>query len=277
MWAVSYESAWRFTAIGSLLAMEISALEQLAIFRTLYSRSGLLNAQVIRPEVVGGGFRFAVVRKLTASPGALFSILGVRVVVGLVLGLALLRFPPSRAWMASGTLVLLVTILLTNRRNLGYGQEGSDQLTFLALAGFWVYQIAAPASAGYYAAGIFVVAEVMLSYVASGVSKLVSRTWRSGEALLLIGRLIEFRFDPVVGLPRRARWLSAWMVMLFEAAFPLALIDVRVCWFFLIAGILFHLTVCVVMGFNRFLIVFLGCYPLILWAATALHRTAGLR
>lgn len=69
---------------------------------------------------------------------------------------------------------------------------------------------------------------------------------------------------------------GAWVMLVFEAAFPLALLHPFAIRAALAAALAFHLVNASVFGLNRFVWAWLAGYPLLVWfqeaAATALTR-----
>lgn len=62
----------------------------------------------------------------------------------------------------------------------------------------------------------------------------------------------------------------AWAMMLFEAAFPLALLYPALTFPFLAAAFTFHLLNAKLLGLNRFVPAWLATYPAILFASHSL-------
>src|SRR5215475_15901495 len=99
------------------------------------------------------------------------------------------------------------------------------------------------------------------SYFVAGIAKVVSPVWRRGEA---VRRILGTR---TYGSRRSASLVSgrdgvclalSWVVMLFESAFPLALVSGRLGFaVFAVVGVTFHLVNAVNMGLNTFVWAFL--------------------
>lgn len=110
--------------------------------------------------------------------------------------------------------------------------------------------------------------QVVLSYVVSGVVKIVNPAWRSGQALCDV---FAFSAYPVSeGLRKLARrrrllWTGSWAVMLFEVGFPMAFVSAGALIVALVIGAAFHLANACVFGLNRFFWIWIAAYPSLIW------------
>jgi uncharacterized membrane protein YphA (DoxX/SURF4 family) len=114
----------------------------------------------------------------------------------------------------------------------------------------------------------FIVLQSCLSYSASGWSKLVSRTWRSGAAVFLIFNTATYGLKPIAAFLKDRKYLQkflSWSVMIFEVIFPIALIlPPKWALLLLFIGLTFHLGNAVIMGLNTFFWSFFATYPLVM-------------
>lgn len=117
----------------------------------------------------------------------------------------------------------------------------------------------------------YLAVQVVLSYTIAGYVKLVNRDWRSGQALIDV---LAFSVYPVsdgvaawAGAARAGWWLAclAWMTIVFEVLFPLALLDPRLLAGALMAALGFHLVNACVFGLNRFVWSWIAAYPCLVW------------
>ena len=121
---------------------------------------------------------------------------------------------------------------------------------------------------------LFLIAvQVTLSYFVAGVVKAKERDWRSGRALALLltqtPYAVPARVQKWVENPRVA-FAGAWLILLFELSFPLALLDIRLCWIYLGLGLVFHLMNVWVLGLNRFFWAWLAGYPAVVYLSLSL-------
>ncbi len=200
-------------------------------------------------------------------------------VARLLAGLALVLFPahpvvrPLALWLG------VVAAGLTNVRQFGLGVLGADRMR-LAVLGALVLRELAPASAPVAQAVLwFIAGQCALAYGTSGVLKLTTPAWRSGEA---IGWLLR---QDLMGDRRLAAWLAAhpganrlvtWSTLVLEIGFPLAwLVGGPVAAVFVGGVFLLHLGIGHFMGLAPFLWAFLACYPAVLFTSGGLRAWLG--
>jgi hypothetical protein len=105
-------------------------------------------------------------------------------------------------------LVCLITAgYLRMRRQMG--GSGAEQLTFIVLVTFALVLLAGGSDAARRLGDGFIAAEVVLAYLAAGVAKAVSPTWRNGKAMTGILSTQELRGS---GDCRRADDIRRWTV-----------------------------------------------------------------
>jgi uncharacterized membrane protein (DUF485 family) len=177
----------------------------------------------------------------------------------------------------AGTIAAIACLLangyLRSRRQIG--GSGAEQLSFIVLVTFGLVVVAGGGDGARRLGDGFVAAQVVLAYLAAGVAKAASPIWRSGRAMAGILSTEGY------GIPAFARLLSArprldkllcWAVISWEIGFPLVLIAPRpVALALLATGVGFHVSCAIVMGLNRFVWAFCGCYPAV-WATAMLLR-----
>jgi hypothetical protein len=150
------------------------------------------------------------------------------------------------------------------------GLDGSDQMNGVVL-GALCLGLLSPTAFAQHAAIWFIAFQALLAYLASGVAKLVSPTWRSGSAIRGIVRTHSYGKASVARILSENPRLSTavcWGTIVFECAFPLiALATPQSCIAILVVGLSFHVGVAATMGLNNFVWSFLATYPAILWAS----------
>ena len=157
--------------------------------------------------------------------------------------------------------------LLILQRFQGPYNGGSDRMGLLAL---WCLTLSRlmPSLALRELVFGYLAAQLVLSYLISGGVKIVNPDWRSGRALRDV---FQFSAYPIAenlrALAERPRLLRAmsWAVMLFELAFPLALVSRPSLILALGIAASFHLANACLFGLNRFFWTWLAVYPAILW------------
>lgn len=176
---------------------------------------------------------------------------------------------------ASTSLALIVFGILLLRRYDGPYNGGSDRMGLLVLIcltlAHWL-----PEPYWREAAFGYLAIQLVLSYVLSGAVKIVNPDWRSGLALTDV---FAFSAYPVSARVRlfserpRLLWAMSWGVMLFELAFPLALIAQPALVLALMIAAAFHAANACLFGLNRFVWAWLAAYPSILFLQNRIFPT----
>lgn len=266
---LAYDRAVLFLCIAGL---SVSTLEFLSIAAN-FGSSGVYSWRILqlRPSVPRGA-------RLGPLVDALFDEQGMRALLVVRLtALTLTVVAPLGSWLFSLAIALLVanTFVFTWRRE--YGDDGSDQMSTIVLVTLLL--TVGPHSTPFLAGAglVFIAAQACLSYAAAGLAKLVSPTWRSGEAIYRIFNTATYGMEPVARFLEHRRWLNValcWSVILIESLFPLCLLlPAPWSWLFLAWGFAFHLQCAAIMGLNSFLWAFVATYPAILYTS-GLARSA---
>lgn len=253
------------TAVGAL----IGGLEMLRI-APAYRDDGLNAWPITRTRL----------RSLTSGEAGRFADVAVR--YPRVLGVVALRA------VSAGTLVLATgrvarTGALTGLLGSGallhlrsnYGNDGSDHFAMISFSAALVDKVFRDDPRVRDAALAFVAAQSCLSYFTSGMVKVTSPVWRSGEAMTGIMRTATYG-DPALyrflrSRPRLSR-VAACGVIAFELSFPLVMVLPGPYALALLAGAAaFHVANARFMGLNRFLWSFTATYPAVA------HFARGLR
>jgi hypothetical protein len=258
------EHAFRATAVLVCVGGLISSLEFLAIWKE-FRTDGVFAWRIMssRPDVLSRAW-VARSTELALSFAGSISLLLLRVAAFVLIPLTLDMTSTTRTLLV----FCLASCLVLSYRN-PFGGDGSDQMTIVVLSGLVVYSFAADDIMGY-AGLVFVGAQGILSYVVSGVAKLISPVWRSGRALQGILDTRTYGHAGAAGLLARSpRWVNVgacWFVIVFESAFVLAPVLPVVGLVVLLAiGATFHLANAYVMGLNVFFWAFVSTYPCIVF------------
>ena len=193
---------------------------------------------------------------------------------------------PARLWLGLRLLLCLALLLGVSGAVLGLMalglwwlsrydgpfNGGSDKMSLLLLFCLSLVWLLPQGAAQELAFGYLGV-QLVLSYVISGKVKLANPAWRRGEALRDV---FLFSAYPVSdGLRRLAErplvtFWGAWVVMLVEAAFPLALLHPLALVVALGLAAAFHLANAMLFGLNRFFWIWLCAYPSLIWLQSRL-------
>jgi hypothetical protein len=160
--------------------------------------------------------------------------------------------------------LLLITTLLVALRFRGTFNGGSDYITVVVLLSLSLISFFPDSKEVNLFALLYIATQSLLSYFISGISKLKSRNWHSGEALRRFvnsgpHELEESLLTKFNGLYFTK--LLAYSVLAFELLFPLAVLLPQITLIYLALGALFHLANSRVLGLNRFLFAWLATYP----------------
>jgi hypothetical protein len=186
----------------------------------------------------------------------------------------LLLFGVYPAWVL---LSLSALSLYTLHRFQGPYNGGSDRMGLLilyclTLTAFLPSQVWQERIFGYLAF------QLILSYFISGRVKIVNPDWRSGRALrdvfMFSAYPVSEDLRKMAGKPRLL-WLLSWGVILFELAFPLAMLHQSLLILALIAAACFHFSNACFFGLNRFFWTWLAAYPSLLWLQVRLFSNGG--
>ncbi|HEY5811635.1 MAG TPA: hypothetical protein VIT23_03160, partial [Terrimicrobiaceae bacterium] len=226
--------------------MFIASVEILAL-RGEFEDRGLFSWRVLRTlsratlSVGSGG-----PRQFISHPFFVPAVTGARALAALVL----IFFSNNYALSTACVFAIIVTSIVMYWRA-PIGMDGSDQMSLIAFVGVAIAKLF-PEDVHVAKASLwFLAIQGCLSYFVAGVAKVVSPVWRSGEA---VRRIFGTR---TYGSRRSASLVAgrdgvcaalAWLVMLFECSFPLALAFGIVGFaVFAAMGILFHITNALIM------------------------------
>jgi hypothetical protein len=103
--------------------------------------------------------------------------------------------------------------------------------------------------------------QIGLIYFLSGYDKLLTDSWRNGEAIFSVLNL-DFFSNPnlSIELTKGVGLVAGWLVILFEISFPFFIWFSRIRKYWLIAGVVFHLAIIVFMGLLDFGLVMIISY-----------------
>jgi len=168
-------------------------------------------------------------------------------------------------------LIVLTVHCLMNVRIL-VGRDGADQMQSILWASVFAYCLPLHENVKLVVSG-FVVAQLILSYLTSGLSKLISPVWRKGVAMNLITRMATY-CPPQINTLFKNRSLSfviCWLTILFELLSPLLLFfGPTGAIVFIILGIFFHAGIAAGMGLTTFVFAFVATYPIVYEFSTKL-------
>ncbi|MEU5975977.1 hypothetical protein [Streptomyces sp. NPDC047315] len=253
------DDAWRTVERMTAVCAVISSLEQLSA-RGDRSRESTLPWGITRVRLrrlnQGRGRRLgeAVLPRDEAMAA-----------VRLAAGARLLLGRPGHTERTLLLAVLASTGITGHIRNGGLGMDGSDHLSTVNFTTALLDKFPGNTKGDRTAVLCSLALQSALAYSTSGLVKLTSPTWRSGDAITGVLRTKTYGdrdlFSLVQGRPALAKAM-AWSVIVAETAFPVVLVlpprAARACF---AAGVVFHLANGRYMGLNRFLWAFTATYP----------------
>ncbi|MEU7061006.1 hypothetical protein [Streptomyces sp. NPDC046197] len=243
----------------------VSALEMLSQTRK-FTDGELLSGQLesTRPKFAK---RFPRLTRALNSKKAAVALYGVQAGASA----ATLIWGHKRGVRAAGSAVLAVTGA-AGRLHSPFGGDGADQLQQVinvVLAATGTFQDDDKARD---VAMRALALETTISYVASGVVKLVSPVWLSGEAFSGVVRTHNYGDPHVYQLVHKYPLLGklvTWGTVAAEIGFPLVFVLPKpAAKAYLGSMTLFHLGIGQVMGLNRFVLAFGATHPAILYTLT---------
>lgn len=188
-------------------------------------------------------------------------------VAKLTAAVMLLGSSPKSAATRVARCIQLVATVHSHVRAGGYGQDGSDHALLLQQVAQLVASASAPASPSETAAHDFLAQQAVVSYTASGVSKLVSPAWRSGAAMQGISRATAYGhrglYTFVTKYPAMAKGAARGTIVV-ESIAPVAVLLpplARRAWQMAILSL--HAGIAVFMGLNRFFWAFAAFHPVV--------------
>lgn len=168
-------------------------------------------------------------------------------------------------------LLLLVHVLICVRFR-GSVNGGSDAMTVVVLTGLLIAYCGAWSLSKF--GLIYIAIHLLLSYLRAGLSKLRQPAWREGRA---VGEFLKQSFfadtrllgDWIVARPAVGRALSIGVIG-FEMMVAVSLVMPRWSGFILASIVLFHFSIFMAFGLNRFFWIWLSAWPSIFYAASLL-------
>jgi len=263
--ALGLDEAVRLTGLIAAIGIAYDAVELYLARRELLER--FFEWRVIRSRyyiLIGRPFLSLVFDILFA--GRLF--VWAMVAHGVAALLFPIVFPYSRAAGALLAGLVLCVHCLSNVRLL-IGRDGADQMQTIVWAGLFFYCLPLTPTAQIVSVA-FIGVQLVLSYLISGIAKVISPVWRDGSAIGLITRMATYcspGLSRVLGRRVVSRCVS-WATMLFEIWSPFLLLAGRPgAMAMIVMGTAFHVGIAVAMGLTTFVFAFLATFPILYYFA----------
>jgi hypothetical protein len=248
------------------IAVVIDAIE-IIIERHQYSSRGIFNFEVLRTDKT-----WMLNKRLNPIFRILFDYPNFIFLISIQLVTAVLIVSHIFTNLSVYFVLIILSIhLLTHIRN-RYGMNGSDQLQVIIFASLLIFYLNPDDILVQKFSIYFIGFQSLLSYFMAGLAKLVSPTWRDGNAISGIMNTESFGNRLIAKILIDKPLLSkliCWGVIIFESIFPIFIFGgIYTTYIFIIMGILFHLLLAILMRFNSFLWSFIATYPALLFFAS---------
>ncbi|MGH9445314.1 MAG: hypothetical protein ACRD3O_06275 [Terriglobia bacterium] len=268
--AVDLSTAVLITTFIAATGVLITSLEDLVDLR-LFRAEGLLNWDVMRLQGTWSARGWS-----GRVSNILFNYRGFKIFLSmrLVAATTLFLFAKNHAVFLLSCLIILLSLVALSIRAV-YGLDGAHQMFIVIFGALFLGGIAGENSIAQIFSVWFIALQAGMSYFISGVNKLFSSVWRSGDALIGIFGTRSYGHSATYSListrPTLARVLS-WTVILFECGFCLIFaVHLHFAFWILLIGLVFHISTAISMGLNGFFFAFVATYPCIAYCVTVLH------
>lgn len=165
-------------------------------------------------------------------------------------------------------LISTISIILSLKTYIGY--NGADQLikiTFITTSLCILFKSEVAYSIGL----IFLSVQLIISYATPGLMRIFQKDWRNGNHLIYITRQHTYGNKYLFKVLKENLIfckVSSYGIALFEIGSVVAfLLPLEFVIYYLIIGVLFHISNSIIMGLNTFLWAFIGVYPAYIWLA----------
>lgn len=259
-------SAIQATALIAAVGILIMSLEDITMFK-LFRKEGILSWDVLKLQgswsVIGCSGKIA---NLFLEYGYFRGVIMAR----LLAAITLLMFHGYPLVFAISAFIIFTSLAALTLRSI-YGLDGAHQMHLVIWGAFFLSNLAPEQSLGRAFGVWFIAMQAGFAYLVSGIAKLISPMWRSGDALIGVfgteiygNRYAYALFARCHGIAR----IASWTVILFECSFwTIFIVNIRVGWWILAGGLGFHIVVAILMGLNGFLFAFAATYPCIVYCA----------
>ncbi len=255
----AFEITIRILAFGLLL----SSLELLKI-KKQFNHSGVFSISTVLPFHNN-------IKLLQKLDSFLKAILLIQIFASLVL---VILGPISLIGRIMLISCLLTMIIVRWRRH--RGSDGAEQMMIIVFAAAVFAILPHPSQTRLLMVVMFIAGQLTLSYFTSGIAKLISPSWRRGEALPAILATYNHGSPKVSTLLYKYRSLAftaSWSVIGFECLFPILIFSsYKLMQYTLLVGFIFHLMCAFFMGLNSFIWSFPSLYPCVIALFTIIRN-----
>lgn len=170
---------------------------------------------------------------------------------------------------------LFCTHLLINLRFFGSFNGGSDSMVFVLVTGVLISTLV-PSPELEKLGLIYITIHALISYFKAGLVKVTQPEWRNGTALSTFLSQSVYDNGPILARLKNHYSLMplilAWTVLLFELGMPTVLFSGNYAWIYFGMAILFHFSIYLTLGLNRFFWAWMCSWPAILCTASLIQK-----
>jgi hypothetical protein len=259
----------KFLLAAWALLSAVEWLANLALFRA----DGLLSWDLLklRPGLLGS----SRIQRLLYSDLSLLGMMGARALAG-----AALIVPSANWWDLPCSGLILLSCFYVSRRAV-FGSDGSDQMGMVVAAGVAMISAGITLNDDDLAfCGVLAIAgQAALAYFIAGAAKLVSPTWREGQAMPRVMNTRSYGHPlaaKIAGTSPQLNRSLCWTIILTEMLFPLVfLLPWNLAVVCLACFALFHFCNAYFMGLNAFVWSFLATYPSVMLMNSTIRSGLG--
>ncbi len=175
--------------------------------------------------------------------------------------------------------VLFLSTILISLRWRGSFNGGSDFMTLVVLMALLIATTFPEHPKVRIGCLWYIALQTCTSYFIAGIVKLQKKNWRTGRALKGFLSSTIYRpgwLESVLQNHPGFILFSSWFIMMFECAFPLALLHPKLCTPLLGIAFVFHLANAYVFGLNRFLFAWVAAYPALYFCSISVSSGEGI-
>lgn len=241
------------------LATILQAIESIS-FQSVFKKEGIWNWQTLKDDFLNAPAPVQGLLSFLFKDSVFLIIPWIQLITGIILLIS-----PSALVIS----LLFFSTLALSIRFRGAFNGGSDSMTLIILGTLMIAKFFEPSLIVSQAALFYIALQIVLSYFLSGVGKVRKSSWRSGYALSEILRSSYYSVPEAVQKRAASRlWRPiSRLILLFELAFPLSLLNPSLAFIFLCMAFLFHLANIYLFGLNRFLFAWLAGYPAVIYTS----------
>mmetsp|Transcript_23535 Transcript_23535/g.41569 ORF Transcript_23535/g.41569 Transcript_23535/m.41569 type:complete len:270 (-) Transcript_23535:762-1571(-) len=149
------------------------------------------------------------------------------------------------------------------------GTDGADQMSFIISCTVLLCFAFSTNETIHLIGILFIAAQLCIAYLASGISKLFSKSWRSGEAASGVLSTVTYGNSLTRAHIKNHKTLAlliCWATILWESLFPaIFFFDGTLFLIGIACAGLFHVMVATIMGLNAFIWAFGAAYPAVIY------------